>query len=72
MIYFLDARLVLNDDDVFQVRLSSGSQLVDPLGSARIEPDCEDVRVGSAVELDVVAVPVAVEALQKKWRFMRQ
>ena len=62
-LYFLDSGFVLDDDDVLQIGLSAGTQLVDPLRSARVQADGELVSVAAAVDAHVIALDVVVEAL---------
>ena len=62
-IYFLNSGFVLDDDDVLQIGLSAGTQLVDPLRSARVQADGELISVAAAVNADVIALDVVVEAL---------
>jgi len=59
----LDSGFVLDDDDVLQIGLAAGTQLVDPLRSARVQADGELISVAAAVNANVIALDVVVEAL---------
>ena len=59
----LDAGLVLDNDHILKVSLSSAGQGIDPLRSARFQADGERVRVPVGTVTDVMAIQVAMETL---------
>lgn len=59
----LDARLVLDDDDVLKVSLSTAGQGIDPLRSAGFQADEKFVRVAVRSVPDVMTIQVAMETL---------
>lgn len=59
----MNARFILDDDDVLQVSLSAGGQLVDPLRSAGTETDGEFERITVSSVSNIVTIQVAMETL---------
>ena len=59
----LDAWLILDDDDILKVSLSTTGQSIDPLRSAGFQSDGKFIRVPISSVTNVMTIQVAMETL---------